>query len=109
MCATIGGTSVSTIVWQRSGLSWDQICRRAGARNRWNSLRTFLANERRRQVLELLLALGGLERGAQSRLAEALGVHRSTISKDLKRLMPLATPCTGCGVLRPRDWWREEV
>jgi hypothetical protein len=98
---------VSTIRWERSGLSWDQICRRAGARRRWNSLRTFLANERRRQILELLIEQGGLERGAQSRIAEALGVHRSVISKDLKRLMPLATPCERCGTLQAREWWRE--
>ena len=95
---------MSTIIWQHSGLSWDEVCRRAAARRRWNSLRTFLASERRRQVLELVLALGGLERGAQSRIAEALGVHRSTISKDLKRILPLAKVCEGCGSLRPRLW-----
>jgi hypothetical protein len=104
MLSTIRGTHVSTIIWQHSGLSWDEVCRRAAARRRWNSLRTFLANERRRQVLELVVALGGLERGAQSRIAEALGVHRSTISKDLKRILPLAEVCAGCGVLRPRVW-----
>jgi len=108
MCAPSEATDVSTIVWQRTGLTWDEVCRRAAARRRWNALRTFLANERRRQVLELLVELGGLERGAQSRIAEALKVHRSNISKDLKRLLPLATPCAGCGVLRPREWWREE-
>jgi hypothetical protein len=87
---------------------WQTVCRRAYGRRRFNAWRTFLANDRRRQVLELLLELGGLERGAQSRVAEALGVHRSTISKDLKHLMPLATPCEGCGTLQTRDWWREE-
>jgi hypothetical protein len=99
---------VSTIVWQRSGLSWDQLCRRAGARRRWNSLKTFLATERRRHVLELVIELGGLQWGAQSAIARQLHVHRSTISKDIKRLMPLARPCEGCGFLRPRDWWVED-
>jgi hypothetical protein len=56
-------------------------------------------------VLELLIELGGLERGTQSTIARQLGVHRSTISKDVKRLLPLATPCAGRGALRPRVWW----
>jgi len=58
--------------------------------------------------LALLIELGGRERGAQSRIAEALGVHRSVISKDLRKIMPLARPCERCGTLRPRAWWREE-
>jgi hypothetical protein len=45
---------------------------------------------------------------APSRIAAALGVHRSTIATDLKQLMPLATPCAGCKVLRPRAWGAEE-
>lgn len=98
---------MSTIRWQRSGLSWEQMCRRAGARNRWNSLRTFLANERRRQVLELLIELGGLERGAQAEIARRLKVHPSVISKDIRKIMPLARPCERCGWLQPREWWRE--
>jgi hypothetical protein len=89
-------------------LTWDEVCRLAAARRRWNAVRRFLADQRRRQVLELLIELGGLEWGAQAEIARQLHVHRSTISKDLKRLVPLATPCAGCGVLLPREWWREE-
>ncbi len=85
--------------------TWDDICRRHAARSRWNSWRRLLAEERRQRVLELALELGGLQRGAQSRIAEALGVHRSTISKDIKKLMPLAEVCPGCGRLVPRDPW----
>lgn len=95
---------MSTMVWQRSGLSWDEVCRRAAARRRWNSLRTFLANERRRQVLELVVAGGGFWWGMQSDIAQKLKVHRSTVSKDLKKMLPLAWPCEGCGHLRTRLW-----
>jgi hypothetical protein len=99
---------VSTIVWQRSGLTWEDICRRAGARRRWNALRTFLANERRCQVLELLLELGGLQWGVQAEIARRLQVHPSVISKDINHhLMPLARPCERCGTLQTREWWRE--
>jgi hypothetical protein len=47
-------------------------CRRHAARTRWNSLRRFLAAERRRHLLELILEVGGLERGAQAKLAALL-------------------------------------
>jgi hypothetical protein len=87
--------------------NWDEVCRRHAARKRWNSVRRFLADQRRQRLLELVLELGGLEWGAQSQIAEALGVHRSTISKDLKRILPLAEVCAGCRVLTPRYWWEE--
>jgi hypothetical protein len=95
------------INWQ-ARVSDEEMQRRASGRRRWNSLRRFLADQRRRQVLELMRELGGLERGVQTRIAEALGVDRSTISKDLKRILPLAEPCPTCGTLQPRDWWIEE-
>jgi DNA-binding MarR family transcriptional regulator len=62
------------------------VCRRASARRHVNAWRTFLATQRRVQVLELLIERGGLQRGVQSAIARRLGVHRSVISKDLKRL-----------------------
>ena len=57
----------------------------------------------------LLAPLGGLGRGAQTTIAAVLGVHRSTISKDLKRLMPLTKPCPSCGLLQPRRWLEDEA
>jgi hypothetical protein len=67
-----------------------------------------MADQRRQRLLALVLEVGGLQRGAQSRIAEALGVHRSTISKDLKRILPLAEVCAGFGMLQPRLWLEEE-
>jgi hypothetical protein len=88
-------------------VSWEEVCRRHAARTRWNSLRRFLAEDRRRRLLELVLEVGGLPRGVQRQLAALLQVDPSTISKDLKKLLPLERPCPTCGVLRPRRWLDE--
>ncbi len=89
-------------------VTWNEVCARAAARRKYNSLRRFRAEERRQQVLTLALELGGLGRGAQTLIAAVLGVHRSTISKDLKKILPLSQPCERCGMLRPRLWFDEE-
>jgi len=76
--------------------------RRAEGRKRWNAVRRLCAELRRAEVLRLLAAWGW-ERGTQSRIAEHLGVDRSTISRDLQKLLPLVEPCPTCGTLRPRN------
>jgi hypothetical protein len=101
-------TTVGTIINWNHPRNWDEVCRRHAARQRWNSLRRFAADQRRQRLLALVLEIGGLERGAQSRIAEALGVHRSVISKDLKRILPLAKICVECGQLQPRLWVEDE-
>jgi len=102
-------TGVSTIRNWSAPTSWETVCRRASARRHLNAVKTFLANERRRQVLELLLTLGGVRRGVQAEIAKRLNVHPSVISKDINHhLMPLAKPCKTCGTLRPRVWVKED-
>jgi hypothetical protein len=81
------------------------VCRRRAACRRWNAVRRVVRETRRQRVLELILELGGLHRGAQTAIARQLGVHRSVISKDLKALMPLVEVCPTCGALRPREDW----
>jgi hypothetical protein len=88
--------------------SWGEVCARASARRKFNSLRRLRRAERRQQVLELIIELGGLQWGAQTRIAELLGVDRSVISKDLKALFPLAQSCEACGQWRPRLWLDDE-
>jgi hypothetical protein len=44
----------------------------------------------------------------RARIAEALGVHRSMISKDLKRILPLAKICGECGQMKPRLWVEDD-
>ena len=61
------------------------MCRRAGGRRHYNSVRQFLANYRLTKVVELLRQTG-FDRGYQTIIANTLGVHRSTICRDLRRL-----------------------
>ena len=60
-------------------LSQDAIERRASGRRHYNSVRHFRAAARRQQVAELLAA------GTTSRvqIARRLGVHASTVSRDV--------------------------
>jgi hypothetical protein len=86
--------------------SWEEVCKRAAGRYKYNALRTFQAQLRRKEVLNLLHRWGWVA-GVQSQIAEHLGVHKSTICRDLKVIMPLMDECPTCGQLRPRDWWIE--
>ena len=81
--------------WSRP-TSADEACRRAGGRRRYNAVRQFQAILRRKTVLELLLKLGH-RRGVQSLIAARLGVHRSTVSKDIAAILTENPPCGECG------------
>ena len=75
-------------------LSQDEVERRASGRRHYNSLRQFKAVRRRYQVVTLLAS------GVSSRvdIAVRLGVHPSTISRDITALL-YAQPgaCPTCG------------
>ena len=85
---------------------------RAGGRRRWNHARQIRALERRVLVVQVSLhllqdaiAAGQSFRGKQVLIAEVLGVHPSTISRDLKRsreMSLLFAPCPTCGQRTPR-------
>ena len=73
----------------------DVAYRRAGGRRHYNAWRQFMAIMRRRKVGKMLLA--GKK---QVDIARALGVHRSTISRDVTWLRELANRrgrCPICG------------
>ncbi|MHB8974421.1 MAG: hypothetical protein ACYC3X_28920 [Pirellulaceae bacterium] len=72
---------------------WEAVCRRAGGRRHDNAVRQFLALRRLREVVDLLVKIG-MSRGYQSRVAEALGVSRATICRDMARLRRGTTPAT---------------
>jgi len=76
---------MARIVWQQAGLNWDVVCRRAGARRRWNEGRRAAQQQRQHEVLRLLCQ-GGEWRGMQRSIADHLGVHPSVISRDLVAL-----------------------
>jgi hypothetical protein len=86
--------------------TWAEVTRRAAGRYKYNSLRRFQAQLRRREVLQLLHRWGW-GAGVQSQIARRLGVHKSTICRDLRVLMPLLEECPTCHQLRPRNWWAE--
>ncbi len=73
----------------------DAVYRFIGGRRRYNSVRQFQALMRRREVVELLRK--GLK---QAEIARRLGVHPSTISRDVSSLLKLARSdrvCPCCG------------
>ena len=69
--------------------------RRAGGRNRYNSIRQMRADMRVAKVSELLQKYPH-ERGLQARIAEELGVSEATISRDVGRLMHSGHRCPAC-------------
>lgn len=85
----------------------ETAARRAGGRRRYN------ADRRDDALLRRHLAAGmlgeyGFERGAQSRMAEALGVHRSMVSRDIDWLLEKKRrPCQTCGTRLTPEQWRK--
>ena len=98
-------SNVSRAQWKQP-TSWAEVTRRAVGRYKYNAVRRLQAQLRRREVLELLHRWGWIP-GLQSQIAAHLGVHKSTICRDLQRIMPLLDECPTCHQLRPREWWRE--
>jgi hypothetical protein len=66
-------------------LTWDEVCRRAGGRRRYNKMRQVRAFKRLMMVKSLCLGYG-TGYGSQARIARELGVHRSTICRDFQLL-----------------------
>jgi hypothetical protein len=83
----------------------ESAARRAGGRRRYNAVRQLIAAERRalvaRLALDVVIAANGRSTwGMQTVIAEHLGVHRSTICRDLQHSRELARlfrPCPECG------------
>jgi hypothetical protein len=67
--------------------SFDAVCRRAAGRSRYHALRRFQRAQRRCQVAHLLGKYGLGRYGVLSRIARDLGVHRSTITRDVAVLL----------------------
>jgi hypothetical protein len=80
----------------------DVACRRAGGRDRYNKKRQKAAEERRRQIADVLAHGHDFEPGFQRRLAERFAVSETTICFDLKLLFESGTPCPCCGMRRRR-------
>ena len=76
-----------TISWTRV-VPHDQATRRAAGRRQINAQRHREA-ERRRDVVVRMVGVYGLEHGVRQRIANELGVHRSTISRDIRAVLYL--------------------
>jgi hypothetical protein len=88
----------------RAPKSWDEVCRRAAGRRRYNAERQVGVMVRRWRVLELVKQTG-LVSGAQRRMAKELGVSEATISRDIDAMLPLAMFCPCCMSLVAREGW----
>lgn len=64
---------------------FDVVCKRAAGRRSYNAKRRAEARERYLQVVEAIMPTGGRKRGTQAQLARVLGVHRSTICRDVAK------------------------
>ena len=93
---------VAKVAWTK-WTDWDTVCKRAAGRAHYNSIRTYRAELRRGEVLQLLQEWGW-GHGTQARIARCLGVSAATVSRDVARILPLYTECRHCGWLRPRHW-----
>jgi hypothetical protein len=67
--------------------NFEVVRRRSGGRNRYHALRRFWREERRCAVMRLLGRYGWDSYGVLSRIARKLGVHRSTITRDVQALL----------------------
>jgi transposase len=107
MRATLSeGTTVSS-AWSAS-TDWETVCRRNAGRRRYNALRRLLRDRRRRQVLDLLLEDGLLTHGAKARVARALGVHKSTITRDVAAILHTHATCPTCESVVPLGRFERE-
>ncbi len=94
-------------------INTDEAYRRAGGRRHYNAVRQFRASFRRLTVASRLLA--GL---SQAAIARELGVHRSTINRDIAAMAKMARrsgfcPCCGSllsdvGLRRAELWGNED-
>jgi hypothetical protein len=79
----------------------DEANRRAAGRRRYNLLRQLDARNRRRMIVEFWShkVVSPFEPGGRARLADMLGVHRSTITRDMKILLEECRllECPTCG------------
>ncbi len=79
--------------WHRP-TSWESVCRRASGRRRYNAWRKLKAAMRQREVERWLAAKGAglFAWGTQAEIARCLGVHRSTVGRDIGRILSELSP-----------------
>ena len=67
----------------------DEAARRAAGRRQYNAHRRLLAALRRRELVRMIVESDALPFGSGAEYARRLGVSRSTVCRDLARLLRL--------------------
>ena len=98
---TIGGHGARRGDWSAPA-SDDEAAVRAGGRRRYNRERQLFAELRRSQLIGLIIQgrHGFFDHGLRTRLAARLGVHRTTIGRDIEAILEESRPtrtCPACG------------
>lgn len=94
--------------WSRR-TSWSEVCKRASGRRLFQAMRRHRQRQRRQGLHRTAFAyrITWGKRGFQSKLARALGVHRSTISRDMKALeYEKQRGFPGYNIIRQHVRWR---
>lgn len=73
-----------------SGMTTDELVRFCGGRAAHNRRRQILAEQRRAAVVTLLRDADIQQRGWKAAIAKELGVHRSTVTRDIQKLAAIA-------------------
>jgi hypothetical protein len=91
--------------WSES-TSDEEMQRRAGGRRLYNGVRQCRAALRRRELMTIVVRsrLKLLEHGTQARLARQLGVSRSTVCRDMKRIFAEARARGRCPFCQTRSF-----
>lgn len=104
------GLQKRTTSWSHP-TDWDTVCRRASGRRSYNAIRQIQALVRRRRLVDLLVSQRAMltAHGVQAKLARTLGVHRSTICRDIAALLAEAAssrrcPCCGHHIALPLNF-----
>jgi len=82
-------------------MTWEEICRRAGGRRHYSAVRKFRAEYRRAHLIFTTadeLGLSIFRHGTAAAVARKLGLHRSTVSRDLQRMIREASAQQACRV-----------
>ena len=97
--------SQSRSTWWSDPVSTYEANARAGGRNRYNCTRQWQALARRHTVIELVQDRG-LGYGVRAQIARELGVSRSTITRDVNRILKLdGTNCPTCWRwMKHKEW-----
>jgi len=98
-------------MYQQKSSTWfptssDQAFRLVAGRRAYTEQRQLQARRRHVEVL-CRVKERGFDRGVQAQIAKELGVHRSTITRDIKKIFTDGEPCARCERYMTYEEWRQ--